>query len=368
MNNQDVKRVAIIAVLWKARRFLDAWIESLALLDYPREAVELVIVDNASTDGSRERILEIMQSPPQGLPKIHFMPMNTNLGFAGGNNRAIEYAMALPTGRQVQGFDYVYLINYDTRVEPDFLRHAVDAAESNQKIGSVQSLLALWPERGLINSSGNMIHYLGFGFCGGSRAARSERDFIGLPEIAYGSGAGVLYKIGALRDAGLFDEKLFAYHEDLDLGWRLRLGGFVNVLAPRSVVYHEYEFSRSISKYYWMERNRFILYFCDYKFLTQLVFLPAFLAMELGQFIFSIKSGWWREKLKAYLWMIAPWHWPYLFVKHARIARARSIGDKEVLRHFTGKIEYQEINNWALKIANPLFNLYFLIARLIIFW
>ena len=351
----------MIAVLWESRRFLDAWFQSLGRMEYPRESVELIIVDNASTDGSRRCVEEMMLNPLPGLPKIHYMPQNLNLGFAGGNNLAMKYAMS-------RGFDYVYLINYDTRVEPDFLAQAVAAAESSEKIGSVQSFLRLWPEKQLINSTGNMIHYLGFGFCGDGRVPIFQKQFIGLPEIAYASGAAVLIKTSVLHETGLFDEKLFAYHDDLELGWKIRLAGYANVLAPNSVVFHEYEFSRSIKKYFYMERNRYILFFTNFKFLTQFVFLPAFVLMEIGQFIFSIKSGWWREKAKALLWVKAPWHWPYLFSKHYKMAKLRKVKDREILKYFTGKISYQEIDNWALKIANPVFNIYFLIARLIIFW
>ena len=96
--------------------------------------------------------------------------------------------------------------------------------------------------------------------------------------------------------------------------------------------------------------------------------MPAFLIMDFGQFIFSLKSGWWREKSKAIFWMKTPWHWPYLFKKHFRVKRLRKIKDREVLKNFIGRISYQEIDNWALKFVNPIFDLYFKIIRKIIFW
>ena len=360
-NEIQTKRVAIIAVLWKSRKYLPTWFESLAKLDYPRDAIELLLVDNGSSDGTKEYVEEMVKNPLHGMPKINYMRQEVNLGFTGGNNIGYDYARA-------EAFDYVYLLNYDTRVDPGFIREAVKAGESSDKIGSVQSLLMLYPEKELINSSGNMIHYLGFGFCGDGRVPRAERDFIGLPEIAYPSGAGVLIKTNVLEETDLFDDTLFAYHEDLDLGWKIRLAGYKNVLAPKSIVYHEYEFSRSIKKYYWMERNRYIVFFSNYKFLTQLVFLPPLIVMELGQLIFSIKSGWWKEKLKGILWLKAPWHLPYLIKKHLKASRIRKVKDKEILKTYTGKISYQEIDNWALKIANPIFNFYFKIIRAIIFW
>jgi len=360
-NNQNQKRVAVIVVLWKSRRFLDTWFEAMAKIDYPRQDIEIVMYDNASSDGSQEYVEEMMASPLPGMPKIHYIRGEENIGFAGGNNRAFEYALG-------KGFDYVYLLNYDTRPDPGFIKEAVEAGESNEKIGAVQSMLLLWPEKDLINSSGNMIHYLGFGFCGNARVPFKEEGYIGYPEIASPSGAGVLIKSSVLREVGFFDEKLFAYHEDLDLGWNIWLAGYANVLAPKSIIYHEYEFSRSIKKYYWMERNRYIVYFANYKLLTQLLFLPACLIMELGQFVFSIKSGWWKEKLKVYAWIFAPWNWPYMISKHLGVMKIRKVKDRDIIKYFVGSIRYQEIDNWALRLANPFFNLYFLIIRAIIFW
>ena len=95
-----------------------------------------------------------------------------------------------------------------------------------------------------------------------------------------------------------FNEDLFIYHEDLDLGWRLWLQAFRCLLAPQSVVYHKYDFSRSISKYYYMERNRYIVSLQNYKVATLIILLPAWLAMELGLLAFSLFSGFWKDKLK----------------------------------------------------------------------
>jgi len=360
-NNNAQKKVAIIAVLWKSRQFLPTWFESLAKIDYPQELVDLILIDNLSSDGTKEYVENMLDDPLPGLPNIKYMRQEENLGFAGGNNLGFEYA-------QSSDYDYIYLLNYDTRVEPGFIREAVEAGESDEKIGSVQSLLLLHPEKHLINSSGNMIHFLCFGFCGDGRVPRTERNFVGFPEIAYPSGAGVLLKTKIIEKTGLFDEILFAYHEDLDLGWNIRLTGYKNVLAPKSVVYHEYEFSRSIKKYYWMERNRYIVFFANYKILTQLFLMPPFIAMELGQILFSTRTGWWKEKFRATMWMKAPWHWGYLFKKHFRAQKLRKVKDREILRLHVGKISYQEIDNWALKIVNPIFNLYFKIVRAIIFW
>ena len=86
-----------------------------------------------------------------------------------------------------------------------------------------------------------------------------------------------------LKEVGLFDEEMWMYNEDQDLGWRVWLAGYKCVLAWDAVIYHKYEFSRSISKYYWMDRNRNLSIFKNYHFLTLILIFPAWLAMEANK-------------------------------------------------------------------------------------
>ncbi|NQU84011.1 MAG: glycosyltransferase family 2 protein, partial [Parcubacteria group bacterium] len=317
----------------------------------------------ASTDGSREWLR-------QNAYGTLLIENKENAGFAGGNNIGMQKAIEW-------GADYIYLLNQDTEVAPDFLIRAVETAESNPRIGSVQSFLRLHPEVDLVNTTGNAVHYLGFGFCDCYKNDVSKtlknievwKKNDPLLNIAYGSGAGILYRTSALHEVGLLDEDLFLYHEDLDLGWRLRLQGYENVLSPLSVVYHKYEFSRSIQKYYWMERNRFIVMFQNYKFLTILLILPALFLMELGLFIFSFIGGWWREKLKVYRYFLKLPHW-FKILKKRRIRQGeRKMPDRLIIKYFTGRIEFQDMKNPVLTyIANPIFDLYWKLIRKLILW
>ena len=188
-------------------------------------------------------------------------------------------------------------------------------------------------------------------------------------EIAYASGAAVLFKKEALAKVGIFDPDFFMYHEDLDLGWRLRLAGYKILVVPNAVIYHKYEFSKSIKKYYFMERNRLICLLENYKLATLILIFPAWLVMEIGLFLFSLQTGFWREKLKVYKYFFKLSVWRKIF----RIRRARrltrTVGDRQVVKLFTGKIEFQEIDNWLLnKVANPIFNLYWQIVKFLIIW
>lgn len=358
-----IPKVAIVIVNYNGKKYLEPLFNSLHSISYPKDRMKIFIVDNNSTDDSKNWL-------KQNLEQIILIENEKNEGFTGGNNIGIAKAIEW-------GTDYVYLLNQDTEVDPDFLFNIVQLAETNEKIGSAQSFIKLHPEVDQVNTIGNSIHFLGFGFCEsykeGIEKTLREIEYWKKHDsslnIAYGSGAGVLYRISALKETGLFDRDLFLYHEDLDLGWRLRLFGYQNVLVPDSIIYHKYEFSRSIQKYYWMERNRFIVMFQNYKILTLLLILPGLVLMEMGLLFFSFIRGWWREKLKVYKYFLNIKNWKNILQKRERRQGERRVSDKEILKYFVGKIEFQDIKNPLLTyVANPLLDIYWKIVKKIVVW
>ncbi len=359
--SQTGKTVDVISVLWNSARFMPALFEGLSKTDYPRHLWRMHIVDNNPGDGSLDEVRKQMERFAGQLPEVVIHEPKKNLGFSAGNNLVMRQAMS-------DERDFVYLLNHDARFEPSALSEAVLVAQSDSKIGSVQSLMVLADKPDEINSRGNAIHYIGFGYCDGYHESRSV---IGeqTRDIAYASGGAVLFSTKALSQTGLLDETLWLYHEDLDLGWRLLLAGFRNVLAPKSVVHHRYEFSRSISKWYWMERNRDVVILKNYRLGTILLLLPQMIAADLGLFLFAIKGGWWREKLKAWKWFLRPSSWAYLFRGRKEIARLRRVSDAEILSHLTPYVSYQEFESPIVKsVMNPLWNLSFKMLRAVVRW
>jgi GT2 family glycosyltransferase len=274
-------KVAIIILGYNSTRHLDDCLRSLLALDYPREDYQIFFFDNASADDSVNYI-------QNKFPQVKVIVNEQNLGFAAGNNKAADYVLKL-------GFDYLMLINDDTISQPDFLGKLVEVAAKDEQIGAVQARLMLYNNKTKINSLGNQIHYLGFGFSLG--ANQEFKGSLEPWEITYGSGAALLIKRQVIAKIGLFAPDFFMYHEDLDFGWRLHLAGYKILIVPAAVIYHKYQFAKSIKQYYWMERNRFICLLENYKLGTLILIGPALLAMEIGLFLFSLKSGFWREKL-----------------------------------------------------------------------
>lgn len=350
-------RVDVITVPWNHHRFMAALFEGLRATDYPRDAFTVHLVDNASSDGTGDEIRRLMETMDD-LPTILFYPQDKNLGFAGGNNLILEQSAA----------DYVFLLNPDAVFEPGTLREIVAAAEAHPNAASFQPFMVLAQDPGKINSIGNDIHFAGHGYCRGygDPVSSAPRE---VTPIAYASGAGVLYRMDALRKVGLFDETLFAYHEDLDLGWRLLLAGYDNLLVPSSILRHHYEFSRSIGKWYWMERNRGIVIWKHDRLLTILLLLPALVAVEIMTWLFALLRGWGREKGKATGWFFKPSSWRYLWRARRETQRLRKRSDREVLSRFVSSITYQEVSNGFIeRVANPLMGFYVTVLKWLVWW
>lgn len=337
-----IPKVAIIYLSFNGKRYLDEVLSALRALNYQRDKLEFIFVDNASSDGSQEYL--------KNVSDITFFTNEKNLGFAEGNNIGIQHAISNKA-------DYVFLHNNDLKLHPDAIKEAVELAESDPKIGSVQSFMTLWKHPDIVNSSGGMVHFLGFGFVrdNGKKSDKVMEWRSNGEEIAYASGAAVLYRAEVLKKVGFLDPFLFLYHEDLELGWRIRLAGFKNVLSLRSRAFHDYEFKRSVKKFYWMERNRWLVHFSHLKPQTLTLILPWMILLEIPLLIFAIFGGWFNQKLLVYVNLFKPRIWKYVLRKRRESSMIRTVADAEIVRLFTCNIEHQETNNpLVTKIGNPI--------------
>jgi GT2 family glycosyltransferase len=186
----------------------------------------------------------------------------------------------------------------------------------------------------------------------------------------YASGAGVLIRTTILEKiGGLFNSIYFMYHEDLDLCWRSRLAGYDIALAQDSIIFHRYEFSKSIKKFYWMERNRHLTNLACYRWRTLLCLAPLYLIMELGTLLFAMRSGWGKEKMRswAHLFKLSTWQW----IRHRRkrINGFRKISDRKLLNHVTGVILNQEVEQpFLTNVVNPVCQAYLDLLKKVVSW
>jgi GT2 family glycosyltransferase len=333
------------------RVYLADCVESLRRQDWDGET-KLFITDNQSTKASFAFLKD-------KAPEAEIIRNAKNDGFAKGNNDAIRLALQ-------EGFDYIILFNMDSIIEANCISHLVETVESDTAIGAVQARIMLWPDKLKVNSLGNGIHFLGFGYCEGYGEEYAGLRFQSVREICCPSGAAVLYKKEVLETTGLFDEEFQMYNEDHDLGWRIRLAGRRCVLAPQAVVYHKYSFTDDARKYYWLDRNRLLAIIKNYQLSTLLLISLALVIMEFGLLLFALKRGWFREKLKVYKYFLSYKSWKYILAARRNSQSLRRVKDRDIVGMFSGRIWYEEIGDWKLGLANYAMNKYWLFIKSIL--
>ncbi|KKQ78859.1 MAG: hypothetical protein UT02_C0054G0005, partial [Parcubacteria group bacterium GW2011_GWC2_38_7] len=221
----------------------------------------------------------------------------------------------------------------------------------------------------LINSLGNAFHYLGFGFTTGYQQKVTE-DNKNTTEISgYASGCSLIIKREVLDKIGCYDEEYYMYHDDLELSWRAKLAGYKIVLAHKSIIYHKYEFKRSVLMLYYMERNRFLAIFTYYRLGTIALIMPALIFLEGGMWLYAIAKGWFKTKTKVAWYFLQPKSWQHIIKARKEVKQFRIVSDKTMLKSFKGRVEFQEIDNVLLKyIGNPILNTYLNLIKKLIIW
>lgn len=182
---------------------------------------ELIVIDNASTDES----LEIARSYV-GRENYTLIENDRNTGFSYAVNQGIRAAKG----------EFVALFNNDAFAEPDWLENLIRAAEVDERIFAVSSLMIRHFERELADDAGDYVTILGFA-CkrgDGMKASRYAKPC----RVFSACGGAALYRKSILDKIGLFDENFFAYYEDVDISWRANSLGYKNVYCPTAKCYH----------------------------------------------------------------------------------------------------------------------------------
>jgi GT2 family glycosyltransferase len=232
--------VSIVVVNWNGAGYLEECLSSLERQSY--SALEIVIVDNGSTDGS----CAWLRSRLRAGWRLIELPLN--LGFAGGVNTGIRAAHG----------EFVALLNNDAVAEPEWISSMV-AGMSAADTGMVAAKILFHGDRRVIDKAGHLLYPDGLNR--GRGAGELDRgQFDSEEEILFPDGCAALYRRVMLDEVGLFDEQFFAYGDDADLGLRARWMGWRCRYMPSAVVYHRH--SRSLGKYspqkaFLVERNRF---------------------------------------------------------------------------------------------------------------
>jgi GT2 family glycosyltransferase len=259
--------VTVIVLNWNGWQDTVACLKSLKKQTY--FDMNLVVIDNASSDNS---VSEIKAS----FPDVTLLQSGANLGFGGGCNVGIKYAMS-------RGDNFVWLINSDATAHPDALSALVRVATSDTTLASVGSAVYEAETREQLQFWGGGRVGLLSGRCKNLLVPENP-DFI--------SGASILLRCTALTEVGLFDESsFFMYWEDADLSFRLRKAGWGLAVAEDSIVWHKQsaslgKYNPTLERYFVQSGVRFLRRYSPIPFLPISIMLFRSLSKRLlmGQF------------------------------------------------------------------------------------
>jgi len=211
---------SVIIPNYNGLRFLQVCLRALEGQTSPASWTEVIVVDDASTDGSVAFVRE-------HFPRVRVIEMARNCGLAAACNAGAAAA---------QG-DLLVMLNNDTEVEPGWLAALAAAAQAHPRAGSIASKMLLFDRRDTLHSAGDVMGADGIPRNRGVWQ-RDEGQYDKETAVFGGCGGAVAYRREAWQAAGGFDERLFMYLEDVDLAWRLRLLGWEAVFAPEARLYH----------------------------------------------------------------------------------------------------------------------------------
>lgn len=233
----------MIVLNWNGGGIVEECLASL--LNQTYKDFELLVVDNGSTDVSREWL---KKNAHLGYRLIE---NERNLGYAGGNNIGI---------REARG-EWIALVNNDVCADRRWLEELMSVAgddEVLQDVGMLASKVVFYSARDSLDNTGHLIYPDGLNR-GRDRLKRDDGRAETVGEVLFPSGCAGLYKKAMLEEIGGFDERFFAYGDDADIGLRGRLSGWRCLYVPKARVYHRYSMSAgaySPFKAYHVERNR----------------------------------------------------------------------------------------------------------------
>jgi GT2 family glycosyltransferase len=294
-----------------------------SLLNTAYPFFDIIIVDNGSVDGSVEFIKKFKKSSELNITLIE---NDRNLGFALANNIGATYS----------GCKYIVFLNNDTIVDRNWLNHMVNVLERDGGVGAIQSLL-LTKDGLSVDSLGGIVDV--FGSAEDRRSGSfsvQKKTNSGMEEIFSACAAAVLIRKKVFEEVGMFDQQFFAYYEDVDLSWRIRLRGYSVILDRESVVFHlrsqtSKRFRRQLFEYH-LYKNQLAMLFKNYGSKTLLRVLPVVGLLYFYRIINGLK------RMDGYL-AVAPLRailWNFKNVKHLIVQRyfvqhyVRRVTDREI--------------------------------------
>jgi GT2 family glycosyltransferase len=307
----NVPLVSVIIVNTNELHHLIRCLPTVRQQSYPN--VEVLIVDNQSTDGSVEYIRS-------HYPEMRVIESKVNLGYPGANNLGFEMANG----------EFFAVLNPDTMVDRDWLIELVVALEAHPRAGLATSKVLLMDDHSKINACGNVVSVAGLTFCRG--VGEPSTAFSQQEEVLAVSGAAFLIRRSTIDAIGPFDAGFVAYLEETELSLRARLAGINSLFVPASHAYHHYSFRFGEKKCFHIEKNRYYMLLKLFQLRTLLLLAPILLFSELLVWSYMLMKG------RRYLyqkWLSYRWLWQHrATIRASRIStqNLRLVSDRELLQ------------------------------------
>jgi len=334
MNKSTDPLISIIILNYNAGTMLLDCVQSILHSNYKN--YEIIVVDNSSNDESHKRCKEKFN-------QIILIENKENLGYCEGNNVGIRIAKG----------SFLVILNPDTLMEPDWLQELI-SAYSICGDGIYQPKILATTDHKMLLSTGQMLNLFGFGYSR-SKGEKDKNQFENIEEVNYASGTCLFISTKTMKNLGMFDSFLFAYHDDLDLAWRARQVGIKSYYVPKSIIYHPiegYSFKWSKLKFFLLERNRHYCILTHYSRSTFIKMLPALILVDIVVLLFYLSRGMLKEKIKAHINIIQ--NIKKINRRYHEIQKLRKVNDKPIVEYFSDEVD---VPKWVTKdFSNTLFN------------
>lgn len=273
--------ISVIIINYNGKHLLKECIQSILNQSYPD--IEIIMVDNASRDGSAEFIEEL-------FPQIKIIKLSLNTGFAGGNIEGLKYASG----------DYIMLLNNDVAIDMDCVNNLVASMEKHPDVGIASAKMLVYG-KDIIDSAGDGFSTSLKGFKRGEGLQANHYDN---EEYIFGACAGAaIYRRKMIEEIGFFDEDFFLIHEDTDLNLRAQLAGWKVLYVSSAIAYHKVRSTignMSDTAIYYSLRNCELVRMKNIPTGIFLRCLPAFIIGSILDFLFfALKHGKIRLYFKA---------------------------------------------------------------------
>lgn len=270
-----MREVSVVIPNYNGMEYIDDCINALKA-QKDEISFDMIVVDNHSTDGSRELVQKKHQ-------EVELISLDENYGFCKAVNVGIKAAKT----------PYVILLNNDTKVLKGFVKNLYDSINKNNNIFSVSSMMIQAKKKEWIDDAGDYYCALGWAFARGKD--KPVEQYEKSCEITAACAGAAIYRKQVFETIGYFDETHFAYLEDIDVGYRARLYGYKNLYEPKAKVYHEGS-GASGSRYNEFKvkhssRNSIYIIRKNMPWVQQILNLPFFMAGFFVKTLFFIKKG-----------------------------------------------------------------------------